>query len=854
MIPISLSISGFLSYRDTVELDFTTFHLACIAGANGAGKSSLLDAITWALFGQARRRDERIINAHPETDAAQVILDFDYEGNVYRVQRTNPRGKATILEFHIQTTEGIWKPLTERTSRETQARIEQMLRLDYETFVNAAFFLQGKADQFTQQRSGDRKRILGLILGLSIWEVYRQRTAHRRKSVEADITNLDGRLYEINAELAEEAARKARLKELEEELDRLAKTHATQEEALEIMRKEAATLKEQAKLVGALARQLDTSTQRLRELETRMGERTQEQDTYTQTLSRASGIQEAHRRWQEARSKLAEWDEIATRFYQQEKRRHAPLTEIEAERARLGAEQDALLEKQTALINEQSQTGNLNARLKTACEALQQAETQLAQRAALETDLRNAQQGKSDAQAENPRLRTDMEELKSLIDQLEATDGATCPLCGNPLSSEDRQRLIEEHIIQGTEMGNKYRANNTLLEETDTLVAKLQSEFDGLKSAEVEARAHTRTVDQLKTRLDQIQQTETEWNETYAPHLSEIITVFAEEKFAPEARAVRAQIDAELKEIGYDAAAHDEIRRAELEGRATEPEIRTLDKAKAALESLEREVSDLQSQVTTYRAEVEHQQTEHDESAAVLAVAQALAPNLYKAERELLTIQEQENRLLIQVGAARQKVDVLDDLKSRRQALETEREILAQNVTQFKQLERAFSKDGVPALLIEQALPQIEAKANEILERLSGGEMNVRFVTQREYKDKRREDLRETLDIQISDGAGIRDYELFSGGESFRVNFAIRLALSDVLAKRAGARLQTLVIDEGFGSQDIAGRQRLLEAINMVRDDFAKILVITHIDELKDAFPARIEVEKTRIGSVVRVV
>jgi exonuclease SbcC len=95
---------------------------------------------------------------------------------------------------------------------------------------------------------------------------------------------------------------------------------------------------------------------------------------------------------------------------------------------------------------------------------------------------------------------------------------------------------------------------------------------------------------------------------------------------------------------------------------------------------------------------------------------------------------------------------------------------------------------------------------------------------------------------------------MFSGGEAFRVNFAIRLALSEVLAQRAGARLQTLVIDEGFGSQDTQGRQRLVEAINLVRSDFAKILVITHIDELKDYFPNRIEVEKTGQGSIVRVI
>ena len=63
MIPVKLHLSGFLSYLEPVDLDFTTFDLACISGANGAGKSSLLDAITWVLFGQARRRDDAVINS-----------------------------------------------------------------------------------------------------------------------------------------------------------------------------------------------------------------------------------------------------------------------------------------------------------------------------------------------------------------------------------------------------------------------------------------------------------------------------------------------------------------------------------------------------------------------------------------------------------------------------------------------------------------------------------------------------------------------------------------------------------------------------------------------------------------------
>ena len=216
-------------------------------------------------------------------------------------------------------------------------------------------------------------------------------------------------------------------------------------------------------------------------------------------------------------------------------------------------------------------------------------------------------------------------------------------------------------------------------------------------------------------------------------------------------------------------------------------------------------------------------------------------------------MQERENQLNQEVGAARQKVNVLNDLRKRKKKLEAEHGELGLRIGQYKALERAFGKDGVPALLIEQALPEIEMKANEILGRLSDDSMRLHFETQARYKDEKRKDLRETLEIQVSDGAGLRDYEMYSGGEAFRVNFAIRLALSEVLAQRKGARLQMLVIDEGFGSQDTLGRQRLIQAINAIKGDFAKILVITHLEELKDAFPTRIEVEKTETGSTLMV-
>ncbi len=853
MIPIKLTITGFLSYRDTVELDFTSFDLACISGQNGAGKSSLLDAITWALFGQARKRDESVINL--QSSAAEVALEFAYEGNTYRVQRTLPKGKTSRLEFQIQQPgDGKWKALTGETLRNTQEAIERTLRLDYETFVNASFFLQGKADQFTQQKASDRKRILGSILGLEVWEVYRERVLKRRRSAEADIQNIDGRMQEINAELGEEEERTGRLATLQAELKRLAKQRKTQEALLEQARQVEARLSEQRKLVDMLARQLQSTQARHDELAERIARRKNERESFSRMVARAGEIQSAYAAWQALREQLARWDEVAARFHEHEARRQAPRMRIEAERARLTQEAASLLAEEQAIHNQETSREKLALQLDAARQELELAESGLKHKLELDEQLQAARTRLAEAKAENPRLRAEMVELKERIDRLTTTEGAECPLCGQPLESHDRLRLIDELNAQGTELGDRFRSNQAFMDEADGKVRLLQNEISKVARLEDERMSKGQAISRLENQVETIRQKAGEWQQRGATRLTEVQQILSSESFANQERQDLAEIDKELKAIGYDAAAHDACRNQEAAARSAEADLRALEAAQAALQPLEREIDESQQQQEQLTAEISRQQQEYDEVAAQLAAAQAVAPDLEATESTLHELLEQENSQRMEVGAAQQKVMVLKDLKARLKDLTAQREELARLVGRYKLLERAFGKDGVPALLIEQALPEIETRANELLERLSEGTMSVSFATQAAFKDKKREDLKETLDILISDGAGRRDYELYSGGEAFRVNFAIRLALSELLARRAGARLQTLVVDEGFGSQDAQGRQHLIEAINQVKPDFAKVLVISHIEELKEAFPNRIEVEKTERGSTLRVV
>ena len=94
---------------------------------------------------------------------------------------------------------------------------------------------------------------------------------------------------------------------------------------------------------------------------------------------------------------------------------------------------------------------------------------------------------------------------------------------------------------------------------------------------------------------------------------------------------------------------------------------------------------------------------------------------------------------------------------------------------------------------------------------------------------------------------------MFSGGEAFRIDFALRIAIAKLLARRAGTALQTLIIDEGFGSQDEEGLGFIMEALHSIQQDFSKIIVVSHLQEFKHNFPVHLIIEKGPSGSTVVV-
>lgn len=863
MIPIRLSISGFLSYRDAVDLDFTLLDLACISGHNGAGKSSLLDAFTWSLFGEARGKGMDVINLNQDVKEAKVALTFQYEGNIYRVQRTLPRNKNTVLEFQVldgggrnqlAVNSGQWRPLTEKTTRETQSRIEQTLQLDYETFINASFFLQGKADQFTQKKASERKAILSSILGLEIWETYKERTAERRKSIENEVNAINGRIAEIDAELAEEETRQTRLRELENSLKQLTSARVAQEKIVENIKNATLVLKQQKELVETLEQALRNSRFSLSDLEAKLAEKESERENYADLANRAKEIESEYKKWKEVKEELGELEKSSFVARDYESKRQPLLDAINAEKNELETEKSVLGSQYLVISEQLSAVKELEAALNLAKKSLAEVEKKIEERELVKNQRNEAKERLARLKSENESLRDEMNELKKRIDSLKITDGAECPLCGQPLSESHRKETLNQLEKEGKKKGDQFRKNKDEIADLEEKVKSYEIQVASYKTVDDERLKFSNSISTLSLQLDSINSQNAEWEKSGAKRLKEIEKILESGKYALEARQELARLDKEIAKLGYDISLHESKRNEESRLRAIEKDYLQLDKARDLSKRIDKEIKETQAQIIKRKEELDAHEKNYQKALEALTNSAINAPSLQEAENKLLQMREEENDLRTQVGGAEQRVKILDDRKKQKISYLSEKEALNQKILKYKSLERAFGKDGVPALLIEQALPQIEQKANDLLDRLSDGRMTIRFVTQTEYKNKKRDDLRETLDIQIRDSSGLRNYEMYSGGEAFRVNFAIRLALSEILAQRKGARLQTLVIDEGFGSQDVQGRQRLLEAINAVKNDFAKIFVITHLDELKDAFPNRIEVEKTERGSSVKIV
>ena len=1009
MIPVTLRLRNFMSYGDRVPpLDFSQINTVCMTGDNGHGKSTLLDAITWALWGQTRAKNlDDVVRLGQ--DESEVEFTFNLEGAVYRVLRKRSlRTKAGQSSLELQGLDpatDTFKSISGNSIRETEAKIVQLLRMNYETFVNSVFVLQGRADEFTTRRPGERKRILGEILGLSIFDDLEAQAKLHRGDLDYAVKTLQQRIEELQKEVAEKDALAAavnvhqerlmqfqievqdtqkhvdELRQMQNTLDVQSQRAQEAERRLQQLRRERADVEQQ--LAGQNRRIADFETilkqearivegyESLQRLKVREQQESVKADTFANLQRQQTTLQQAlttaqHRvelEHQSARQRLAdtqmalqtceamlqEAPTIHAHYEALQAAREREATMIRALQQRSKLEQDkmqverriqqkrhTLETDQRVLLSQQQEWQQKEAGLSLWQQQMGDVKQRLSH---IEKQAQRFDEVRSEGVAIKVQLETSLpQNLLSLQQeinrqeekrQLLATSDAHCPLCDRPLSAADRKRVLQALGQDIAAYESRIQAIQHEQHQLQQQRQQLRVEYKVLEQEVAQRQALEQQHAALQVHLDGAQRAREHLADLLGK-LQQIDTQLASGNYASDDLSDLQSITAQLDQLAYDPLEFDAIKRQVAELAPAEFQRERLQQAHTDRERLAEQQHAFSQQVARLEQTLARKQFARAEQTELQSVNEQIAqldfnPASYNQLRQQLQDHHHFERQHIELETARQQLVeariASQELDMRKQRFELDLAALEAEQQQFRQglgnldqiradlarteallqnlrhregeerlalgrrqsqyehcvqreaelqekmaqrqhdheerglygdLVQLFGKNGIQAIMIENAIPELEDEANHVLARITDNTMHLTLETQR---DTRTGKVAETLDIKISDTMGTRNYELFSGGEAFRINFALRIALSKMLARRAGTRLRTLVIDEGFGTQDTQGLERLVEIIKAIQDDFAKIIVITHLRELKNAFDTHIEIKKDPLlGSMYHIV
>lgn len=380
-------------------------------------------------------------------------------------------------------------------------------------------------------------------------------------------------------------------------------------------------------------------------------------------------------------------------------------------------------------------------------------------------------------------MGADLDRLRNRLGQVQAL-GPKCPTCYSALTIEAQAKITEDIISEGTEKRGVYDGKSLAISVVEQRFQQIDQEIRNL-SGDVSAQAELqRDLQRFQNELTQIELAKQQVNGV-AGRRQQVEDIYAKRLIEIAAETTAAQ------------------------GRITGLQVE--------LTKLTYNESDVQ-----------------------------------RVNQKVYTLQSEYSRL---AGEKDQRNQRLGGLRSRKEAyerkskqLEADRQRFTEAKDQefvYKELTRAFGKNGIPALIMDNALAEIQSEVNKIMDKLTGGRITVEFSTQKELKSGKQA---ETLDIIVSDGLGARDFVGYSGGEAARVALAIRLALAKVISRRAGKQIGLIMIDE-VSDLDQAGADAFAQTIHGISKDYKQIMIVTHLGDLKDQFQNLITIVKDRQGS-----
>lgn len=811
MKPVEIRVKNFLSYKDE-RMTFPEYpNVICVTGLNGDGKSSLVvDSILCALFAEARGEDTKL-DAMIRDGEKEAFVSFTFEvgGKRYRLQRilhqTSSRNRRIFEEWngHAWT-----NPVT--ADGEVKRALHRLLPYSYTTFIHTAFVLQGQTDRFLARKKPDeRQETMREVLSLIGYDERAAVARELRLQAEREATGhtKQAELLRADARKRREAA-EAKIRTYSAKHTELSRTEGPLREALEKAAQLVATKGQARGQYRQAYAELKSATRAWR---TNLGQHDEAASELAALQKLAASREElaaAADLYQDAERSAAEWEKLRQEIAGLEQQ-----VELTRTRARVD---DQLLNQQ--LRETQSKLADLEAKIEQGREARQLIPQLEAVLADCDTQVELEEQRKPIA----PELR----DLQKNIKHIQTEDGP-CPFCLQELQGRSREEALA-----------RMQSRASQLQETD---AGLAAELAQVKERVHAALAALRLKDrrQVDVALSEAEKVASAGEQAQLDRPAAVERVEALQRQIEDAHrrlaAEVAPLDNELAELIYDKLAHQNSQRQMDENLASFEEYRRLEGELARLPVLEERVKGLNALVraeASRRLSVARQAVERRKAAQGYDTA---TKEKAKAEEDHKQILGQIQQAIAEVTTGKNALSECAADEKRASKLEADANTLLRRGRLLSVLEEAYRPDGVPALIIQEAMPSLRAKANALLERWTGGRIVIDERPDAAVPGKRSRGSLADLQFHIwdMDSDSARPYALYSGGERFRVDMALRIALSQLLAERAGSPVQMLVIDEGFGTQDPDGLQKMIQIIHDLRKDFHSIIVISHIEEIK---------------------
>ncbi len=823
MKPVSLRVEGFASFRERIEIDFSNLDLFAISGATGAGKSSIIDAMTFALYGATPRLGERCTAEliHLSSDRARVLFEFAAGEDLYRIARILQRGKSSIVSRrHLeQYVEGEWKSLASR-NRNVRDKVKEIVGLDFGGFNRSIVLPQGQFDQFLKGNAGERRKILSDLLQLDVYERMGRLARQRQRQFEGEIELLD---QQIQSRLAD-----------------------IQEGTIEQRNQKVAELEEQSRAIHRDLKQLSSADHLLRKTSVER-ERKRHLEARVEDLEKECAA---------LREDLSRGTDAVTHT-------NGLLARLEKERSTLAYDERSHLKLQTLVPRAEALENLRKQRLgaqqewrdvRRQVDSLEQPLSRLDQkRVQVKKSLAECAGAILEAEAELTELQQTSRADMAVFLRAGLEPDRACPVCTQKVS------------LLPTPTGSRGHVNRRRPERARSGVA-------GIHDTGSEADILVATVSRLEG-LRRLIHSETERQSDLRLKLEEL------ERARQEARLAGSL--AKQSEV----ACREQLTRTEAELRDLESDLQEwsdLSALRAAIEEQEQHRSDFQEmsrqllmQDQTLIKVKERADSTRKRLHETLRKLEDCRDRLGQVNGSIAAGSEELERLVAGMKPTREEdpVTVLEQWRGRLEAQLTEtsaklgrlRERLAA-ARKVKREVRELQKKRAKVLREEQLLRQLalDLKATELVSFIQEEALSrLAADASDHFHDLSSGRYRFALnqgDFSVVDywnGEEIRKAATLSGGESFLASLSLALALSESLTGYCSTtkrlQLESLFLDEGFSSLDPETLDLVVEGIEALAAGDRMIGVVSHLPQLARRLPSRIQVSKSAEGSTVCV-